>query len=380
VYFTSSPLDGRSRHLLVEGVVNWKGLFTSFNGRINRKKWWIGTLVLFLLFFLIWFLLLRYFDIRLSDALDPSTTPERNLANWRNAQIVQIAAVLIVAFPVTALIKKRLHDRNRPDWLLYIFWTPTLLGLLLNLFGLRYMLSDVDVVSTWAGSLVDIASGLIAIWAVVELGILKGTAGPNRHGPDPLTVWSPTAGEGTKVTPTKANSLTPIPDRHGALHRWRLTFTSFDGRIGRKEFWFRLFVLIGLQGVSFVLIVLLFSAFLENQKPNWSESQTTMDIVAALFPALLIWFAIGLWPTLAVFTKRWHDQDKSGWWNLSAPPFVFFAAVVITLVVFSTGYEGPLLILLPIALWASIIWTIIALGFIRGTNGPNRYGPDPSAA
>jgi uncharacterized membrane protein YhaH (DUF805 family) len=26
----------------------------------------------------------------------------------------------------------------------------------------------------------------IGIWALIELGILKGTTGPNQHGPDPL--------------------------------------------------------------------------------------------------------------------------------------------------------------------------------------------------
>jgi len=33
---------------------------------------------------------------------------------------------------------------------------------------------------------VMLAGICISIWAVVEIGFLRGTAGPNRFGPDPL--------------------------------------------------------------------------------------------------------------------------------------------------------------------------------------------------
>jgi uncharacterized membrane protein YhaH (DUF805 family) len=36
------------------------------------------------------------------------------------------------------------------------------------------------------GWVLTLASGVIGIWALIELGILKGTDGANRHGPDPL--------------------------------------------------------------------------------------------------------------------------------------------------------------------------------------------------
>ncbi len=50
------------------------------------------------------------------------------------------------------------------------------------------------------------------------------------------------------------------------------------------------------------------------------------------------------WPGLAIQTKRWHDRNKSGWWNL--------------------------IILIPIV---GAIWTTIELGFLKGTPGENRY-------
>jgi len=54
------------------------------------------------------------------------------------------------------------------------------------------------------------------------------------------------------------------------------------------------------------------------------------------------------WTHLAVFVKRWHDRDKSGWWVL--------------------------INLIPLIGW---IWTFIECGLMEGTIGANRFGPDP---
>ena len=68
----------------------------------------------------------------------------------------------------------------------------------------------------------------------------------------------------------------------------------------------------------------------------------THNPFAGLFA--LIWF----WTHLAVFVKRWHDRDKSGWW------------VLINIIPVIGG-----------------LWTLIECGFLDGTTGPNKYGPDP---
>jgi uncharacterized membrane protein YhaH (DUF805 family) len=55
-------------------------------------------------------------------------------------------------------------------------------------------------------------------------------------------------------------------------------------------------------------------------------------------------------PGLAVAIRRLHDLDRTGWWIL--------------------------LSLIPIVGWIIlIIWDCT-----KGTNGPNRFGPDPLAA
>ena len=39
--------------------------------------------------------------------------------------------------------------------------------------------------------------------------------------------------------------------------------------------------------------------------------------------------------------------------------------------------EGGLAIILGLAGFGISIWALVELGFLRGTVGPNQYGPDP---
>jgi uncharacterized membrane protein YhaH (DUF805 family) len=67
----------------------------------------------------------------------------------------------------------------------------------------------------------------------------------------------------------------------------------------------------------------------------------------------------------AVGIKRLHDRDKSGRWLLPMylVPVIFYLAPIFTVAAAS----------------ALIIWPLVEFGFLRGTQGPNTYGPDPLA-
>jgi uncharacterized membrane protein YhaH (DUF805 family) len=131
------------------------------------------------------------------------------------------------------------------------------------------------------------------------------------------------------------------------------TFTSFSGRIPRKTFWLGYLVLLV---ITWILQFVLFSIFGVNMMamdPNMSpeaQAAAAAEAFSAMMVPLGILILITLWPSLALYTKRWHDRNKSGWWTL-----ILFIPLV-----------GP-------------IWMLIELGFLRGTEGPNRFGPDPIA-
>jgi uncharacterized membrane protein YhaH (DUF805 family) len=95
-------------------------------------------------------------------------------------------------------------------------------------------------------------------------------------------------------------------------------YFQFSGRIPRATYW-----------LASIPIALLAAVAQIEDEHDWS---------------ILLWLAI-VWPMLAIYTKRWHDLNKSGWWTL---------IILVPLV-------GP-------------IWALVECGFLPGTVGPNRFG------
>jgi uncharacterized membrane protein YhaH (DUF805 family) len=122
----------------------------------------------------------------------------------------------------------------------------------------------------------------------------------------------------------------PLPPREEPTLT-RILF-SFEGRIPRRVYWG---VSLGVTLVFYAAIFGLIVAFGED------SPVTTAGILLLYIPLI--------WISLAVQVKRWHDRDKSGWWILIN---------IIPLI-------GPL-------------WAFVETGCLRGTFGPNSYGPDPT--
>lgn len=160
-------------------------MFTGFAGRINRAKWWLGTIILAVIGFLVYWILAMVFGI---SAM--MTDPAQLASVMRTSAIVQIIVLAILAYPTTALMIKRLNDRDRPSFFAYIFWAPTVLSVLGGLLGITMTTTDMGGIAvptqTALGWVLVLLGLVVGIWALIELGILKGTDGPNQHGPDPL--------------------------------------------------------------------------------------------------------------------------------------------------------------------------------------------------
>jgi uncharacterized membrane protein YhaH (DUF805 family) len=129
------------------------------------------------------------------------------------------------------------------------------------------------------------------------------------------------------------------------------TFTSFDGRIPRKTFWLAFLVMLVISWILQLIAFSIFGGSMMAMDPNMTPEQQGMaavDAMSAMMLPLGIVILLTLWPTLAVYTKRWHDRDKSGWWSL-----IMFVPII------------------------GGIWMLVELGFLRGTEGANRFGADP---
>lgn len=105
-------------------------------------------------------------------------------------------------------------------------------------------------------------------------------------------------------------------------------YFQFSGRAPRSEYWYFVLFTCVVSIVANILDLVIFG------------------IGGVNILSLLCNLALFL-PGLAVWVRRLHDTDRSGWWWLLA--------------------------LVPIIGWIILlVWNCT-----RGTQGPNRYGPDP---
>ena len=96
---------------------------------------------------------------------------------------------------------------------------------------------------------------------------------------------------------------------------------------------------------------------------------------AAIIPLLLVLPVLVV--NLAVCVRRLHDRDRSAWWLL-----VFWLAPLVLLGVTQaltdqTGEGSPAAMVTVLAALALSLWSLVEIGFRRGTPGDNRFGPPP---
>jgi uncharacterized membrane protein YhaH (DUF805 family) len=91
--------------------------------------------------------------------------------------------------------------------------------------------------------------------------------------------------------------------------------------------------------------------------------------------AVVVYIAVFV-SSIMLGIKRLHDRDKSGWWLLlfiGAP--VVLGGIQLAIDPYLEGGAAPML--LTLASLAISVWFVVELGCLRGTVGPNQYGPDP---
>jgi len=143
---------------------------------------------------------------------------------------------------------------------------------------------------------------------------------------------------------------------------------SSQGRIPRSTYWYYTLAVAGIN-IPFILL---------------GSMVSNPDILAVISCMTGILGLVLFYPGLMVAIKRCHDRNRSGWFLLVSyiPVGIWLVLYGIMFLTVSYGSSsvGELYWTISCMMWISIIptlWVFIELALLRGTEGPNKYGPDP---
>ena len=121
-----------------------QSLLFSFQGRVNRAKWWLVGIASSVVFGVVFAIVMALFG----GGTDPTTgMPSFSAIGG----ILMAIAYIVLLWIGLAISVKRCHDRNRSGWFVLLGFVP-----------------------------------IANIWYLIEVAFLKGTTGANQYGADPL--------------------------------------------------------------------------------------------------------------------------------------------------------------------------------------------------
>jgi uncharacterized membrane protein YhaH (DUF805 family) len=160
---------------------------------------------------------------------------------------------------------------------------------------------------------------------------------------------------------------------------------GFSGRINRAKYW--LATLIILCWMIFVLMLLAVTARIFGfggrlaidiigMSASIQLGHDDVPAKASLFPhaVTIPMTLVFAWCYAAASIKRLHDRNKSGWWMV---PFVVATGLYGQFGYWLGGSWAAAFI--GLAVFIAFIWGLIEMYYLKGTGGPNRFGPDPLA-
>jgi uncharacterized membrane protein YhaH (DUF805 family) len=154
---------------------NFIGNFIGFEGRVGRQTWWLSVIALIAVGIALNFILGAVMGTGMLMSPQELMRPE----TMQKLSLQGLISSIILAYPQMAVSVKRRHDRNNNG---YDAIALIILSLLYSLGGAIGFVT--------AGGAVQMIFGLVflvlGLWVFINLGFLKGTAGPNEYGADPL--------------------------------------------------------------------------------------------------------------------------------------------------------------------------------------------------
>jgi uncharacterized membrane protein YhaH (DUF805 family) len=161
---------------------------------------------------------------------------------------------------------------------------------------------------------------------------------------------------------------------------WKQILFSFRGRLNRKPYWIAtisLYLLYGVFSLGFLYVIL-------SGEQLGSENGNSLTAGKTVAMGLLVPVVLMLgYCQLAIGAKRLHDRNKSAWWLLViiVGSGLFEFATIYNVPGIGTE-EDPTALGQGLMVFSVLVclWFFVELGFFKGSQGPNRFGPDPLGA
>jgi uncharacterized membrane protein YhaH (DUF805 family) len=150
------------------------------------------------------------------------------------------------------------------------------------------------------------------------------------------------------------------------------------GRINRARYWrtiVTVVVVLAMLLIAFWVYALSIPGAYENGGPT-PFPHDPLGIAGAV-----LWFAVlalALAAGFAATIRRLHDRNMSWWWILIlviVPDLLYGGAQYLTDAI--VDMNAGVAYAMRIAAIGLSLWAIVELGFLPGTAGSNRFGPDP---
>lgn len=178
------PMAGWRIAAQSSAAMNWTRYLFGFEGRINRAKYWLASLITLALMILFAGLAVGIaggdasFGFGVDDifqAIDPESWKTLSLARLPML-VVRAAGTMLFLWIFLAISIKRLHDRDSSAyWMVPFFAVPGLYEQFADRLPDSYLVLPLALIVF-----------ALCLWGVVELYFLSGSRKTNRFGPNPL--------------------------------------------------------------------------------------------------------------------------------------------------------------------------------------------------
>jgi uncharacterized membrane protein YhaH (DUF805 family) len=140
--------------------------------------------------------------------------------------------------------------------------------------------------------------------------------------------------------------------------------TSPRGRITRAQFWLGFAVVVGIFIAAAVAIVA-WAGLTGRTFPDDPAAPPVWFVIVSVGGGIAFYCALS-----PIGVKRLHDHDKVGWW------YAIYMLTPLALHAIEGLVRPDIAFGFHLVQYAIYVWTIVELGVLRGTVGPNRFGED----